>query len=606
MFEAYKVGVTLALTNHISRGLGFVMRDLARTDAQAIKLKKTLHSMEKLALGGAVTAGVGYALLKPVHASLDAAKEYAHQLNILKMAGMSQVEIAESVGAAWKNAQDIMTTNPTGNLASILDLRNVTGSLKEAKEILPIVSKIQTVMAASAEPGIRANAEGVAYSMAKALDIIGAVGNPEELVKQANMMTKVVTSTGNRVTPEMYQSVFQYARQGKFDLSNEFKYEILPTLMQEAATRKGGGGGSKGVGPALAAMYRITNQGYINRKSQAEWEALGLVAPGTALKTTTSGTTVGPMKDAAGASANSFKWVNEVLVPAIRAKYGEAASPQFIRQEINALYRGNQLAASLAVEFFTKHQNFLREQQNIRKAMGYEGGFDAAIANDPETLEQAAAAQFKALKIQIGTELIPLILPALHGLAVGLREIGTWARENPTLFKTLVYGFTALGVAMTIAGTVLLLKAAFLGLGTVIGVANGAGTLGAAGKFALALGKTGLAGALLVAAAATIIYHKEIADWIDSHDWGKKVGDGLMWLDRAGALTTGGNLLPQNNTPPPGKNPPLEGTMRVQNGDLMVDYVSKKQARRMSGPAQSAGMFDGRQSYVPVGATGAW
>ena len=124
-----------------------------------------------------------------------------------------------------------MTTTPTANLKSILDLRNITGSLEEARKLLPIVTKIGAVMAASSEGRISGHADDIAFSMAKALDIIGAVKDPAELTKQAEMMGKVITAMQNRVTPQMFQSVFSYARQGKFDLGDQFKYEILPTLM---------------------------------------------------------------------------------------------------------------------------------------------------------------------------------------------------------------------------------------------------------------------------------------------------------------------------------------------------------------------------------------
>src|SRR6185312_15257825 len=105
-------------------------------------------------------------------------------------------------------------------------------------------------------------------------------------------------------------------------------------------------------------------------------EGLGLVDGSTALKTTTSGTTVGHLKDAALAASNPFLWVNQVLVPAIREKYGTNSSDEFIRTKINEVMRGNQLAASLAVEFFTKQNNYLRDQKIIAGAMGFSQAYD--------------------------------------------------------------------------------------------------------------------------------------------------------------------------------------------------------------------------------------
>ncbi len=519
MVEAYKVGITIALTNQISRGLMMIQGDLAKTDAQAKKLHATLGQIKKLGIAGAILGGAGFMGLRLLEKSIAPAKEYAHQLNIMNMAGMKQAEIAESIKLAWKTSSDIMTTTPTQNLRSILDLKNITGSLEEAKQLLPIVSKIQTVMAASSEGNISKNAADIAFSMGKALDIIGAVRDPAELVKQAGMMSKAITATQNRVTPQMFQGVFQYARQGKFDLSDEFKYEILPTLMLEASTGKGGGGGSKGVGPMVAAMYRVTNQGYINKKSLSEWEKLGYVNGHTALKTTTSGTTVGAMKDATGAASNPFVWVNQ-LVDTIKKKYGTGVSDQFIRQELNGLFRGNQLAASLAVEFFTKQQNFLRDQKILKGSMGYEAAFNAAMKNDPDTAEAAAEAQWKMLKIATGNVLIPVVIPAMLKLADAIRAIGQWTQRHPNMFKDLIYGFAGLSAALLFSGSILTLKAAFLGIQLLMPTLAGIITT----SVVPALGV--LAAALLPLAA--IAYHKEIAGAVDSAAPG--IGDKLYGM----------------------------------------------------------------------------
>ena len=619
MFEAFKVGVTIALTNQVSKGLSAIGRDLAlnakqidKTRASYAKLGRdtikmdlqfaqatrkvnafnaSMRQMKILTGAGLVTGAAGYAMLKPLGAATKAAEEYAHQLNILKMGGLTQVEMAESVGLAWKTAHEIMTSNPTGNLRNILDLKNITGSLAEAKQLLPIVTKIQAAMAASSESRISGHAQEIGFSMGKALDMIGAVKDQNELMKQAAMMSKVVVATQNRVTPAMFQSVFQYARQGKFDMSDEFKYEILPSLMLEAATGKGGGGGSKGVGPMIAAMYRVTNQGYINKKSLPEWASLGIVSPGTALKTTTSGTTVGPMKDAAGAASKPFQWVNEVLVPSIRAKYGQNITDQFIRAEINGLYRGNQLAASGAVEFFEKKTNFDRDQKIIRKAMNYEDAFKEAMKNDPNTARAAAAAQWETLQTLIGLRIIPILLPALHKLANGLNALSQWAERHPIRFNWLVYGFTALGAAMAFGGAVMLLRAGFMGLKLALGMGKG-GLIGGVGRLLpLLLGPLGLVAAITAVGLAVYAWRKEILDFIDSFDFGKKlheeISEGGLKGKRAPWLTPEFSVVP-----PKGSG---NGTVIVKNymdGRQIgtgVAHVFNKEASR---PAASSQMFN--------------
>lgn len=76
MTEAYKVGITIALTNQISRGLLAIQGDLVKTDAQAKKLHATLKEIKLLGIGGAILGGAGYAGLHALGKTLEAAKEY--------------------------------------------------------------------------------------------------------------------------------------------------------------------------------------------------------------------------------------------------------------------------------------------------------------------------------------------------------------------------------------------------------------------------------------------------------------------------------------------------------------------------------------------------
>lgn len=411
MTDVYKIGVSVVLGNLVSAELLKIGKQFGIVNKEAMGLNGTM-----LALAATGIAVFGYALAGAIKSS----SEYAHQLNIMNMAGLSQVDIAKAVGEAWKNTSTVMTTTATGNLKAILDLRNVLGSMPEAIAMLPIVTKIQAVMSSSTEGKVRDNAESIAFAMAKALDTIGAV-TPDKMAREAGMMSKVITAFQGRVTPQQFQSVFTYARQAKFDMSDEFKYEILPSLMLEMANG-GGGGGSRGVGPMIAAMYRVTNQGYVNKKSLGAWKALGYVDASTALKTTTTGTTVGAMKDAGLAATNPFQWIDG-LVGAITARYGPL-SDKDMRAKLNELFRGNQLAASLAVEFFTKKSNYLRDQKIIRGAMDYQQGFDTAEKNDPYMGLKEMEAQWENVKTAFGTNFQPIVGPTLHFIAEIFNYLG--------------------------------------------------------------------------------------------------------------------------------------------------------------------------------------
>lgn len=497
MFEAYKVGVRISLISNVATGLAAMSRQFVATGAQARALQMELNKIKALALTGGAVTGVGLFGLHAMLKMMEPASQYVHQLNIMNMAGLKHQEQVEAIQAAWANTKTIVTTTATENLRSLLDLRNILGNMDEAKMALPIVSRMQAVLASSSETKLSSRSQELAFSMAKALDIIGAARNKEEFQKQAEMMSKVIIGTQGRVTPEQFQSVFKYARQAKFSLNDEFLYQILPSLMLENASSGGGGGGSRGVGPMLAAFYRLTNQGYINKQAVPLLEKLGLIKAGSAMSTTTPDTMVDKLKGSDLAGSNPFQWVQSVLLPAIQRQYGGHATARQIQDTITAAFRGNQLAANLALEFAVKPQNFLRDQRLIQGTMSTADAYQAALTNDPNTGMKALAAQWENLKVSFMMGVLPVLLPALRNLAQAFAGIGQVLRDHPTMAKALAIGLTGLFAALgLVIGPMLLFSASMMALR--LALPGIAGSLSMAGS---ALGVMGKASALIAAGA---------------------------------------------------------------------------------------------------------
>lgn len=478
MFEAFRVGVRISLINHASAGLIALSGAFMKAEGDAAKLQRRIEGIKTQALIGGAMLGAGALGLDVFAKALKPAEEYASTLNRLKMAGWSQVDIANAVGDAWKNTHTVITSTVNQNLSTLLDMKNILGTMDAARMALPIVSRLQAVFASSSEGRISGNAKNLSYDATKALDIIGAARNQQSFGSQSEQMGKVILAMQGRVTPGMFKSAFQYARQAKFQLSDEFKYQFLPTLMLENASSSGGGGGSRGVGPQLSAFYRWAIQGYINKKSLPELKSLGLVSAGSALKTTTEGTTVGAMKDANLAAANPFAWAWHDLIPAIYKKYGENISANELMMHINAVSRGNQLSAALMTEFAYKPQNFIRDAANIRKTLSVNAAYNAAISNDPKTAMSALSAQWENFKTAALMSAIPALLPLLTKLTESLNKFAGWARKNQTLVKNLALGFAALSGALMIGGALNLTIAGLRGLGLALKFATLGGPAG--------------------------------------------------------------------------------------------------------------------------------
>ena len=532
-FEAYRISVRMNLVNNVSSGLALISQHLRRTDGDV----KALH--KGLGLLGGVMAGVGVAGVAMVGKMLKPAEEYTSQLQKMNMAGMKQAEVADAVGAAWKLAGQNLTTTATGNLKALLDLRNVTGSLEEAKHFLPIMQRMQTVLAASKDGGVSGHAGDLAFSAMKALDIRGAINDPKRLDAQADLMTRVIVGTQGRVTPEQFQSVFNYARQAKFSMSDDFAYKILPTLMLENASKGGGGGGSRGVGPALAAIYRWSNQGYVNKKSLPLLQELGLLT-GPALSTSTSGTTTAPLKYADLAASNPFEWSKKIIdqhvIPYMQ-RHKMANTEANVLSVINMMTRGNQLAGSILGEFYVKRQNFERDKKLMEGVMSPEEAYRNAMSKDPETARRALHAQWENFQTSLMMNVAPLVVPALMKLSKGLNVLGEVFRKYPDITKGLVLGFTGLAAAMAISGTIMAATIGFKTLGAALTLVRGGiglgGTLLGLGRGIAGLATTLLtnplvlqlmavaAGSYMVYKGATALGADKVGSWLGGKlaDW---------------------------------------------------------------------------------------
>ena len=467
-FDSYSVLIRLSLQNQVSAGLMAMSGQFTALQAKATALQARLAGIRMTALTGLGMAAAGFGGLYLLDKAIKPAEEYAHQLNIMNMAGVKQADIASSIGLAWKTTSSVITTTATDNLRMLNDMRIVFGDMQQAQMALPLVAQMQAVLMSSKEGKSVAADKDFAFSVAKALDIIGAVKNKEEFMLEANAMAKTVTAFQGRVTPKMFQSTFAYARQAKYAMNDEFKYELLPTLMMEYSQGTGGaGGGSRGVGPMIAAMYRMTNQGYINKKSLPELERVGLVPKNSALKTTTSGTTVGPMTNYQQAGQNPFQWVQQTLVPLLQKSYGHDGKPltrEELQFHINQLFRGNQLAASLLTEFAVKPYAFQRDQKLIRQADQAPQAYQKALIADPVLAHTALAAQWNNVVTALTIPLVTILIPALQTMASGLNSFATTLQKYPWLAKTLSYAFLGLSAALAFGGVVMLLSAAFSAL----------------------------------------------------------------------------------------------------------------------------------------------
>jgi hypothetical protein len=493
--EAYKIGITIALSNQVSNGLLAITRDFAKTQAHAVALQKTLKEINLLGVSGTIFTGAGFMGLKAIESAVKPATEYAHQLSLMNAAGMTQKEIAEATAAAWATTGTVMSSNVSENLKTIGELRMVFGNNADAIGYLPTMMKGQAVINnVLGEKGGSAGRDAVVEA-AKALEVRGASRTKENFVQEYNMIIQGVIASGGKVTPHEIRMAVQQAKMSGTSFGRDYLYTILPTLMQEMS--------GASVGSGSNAMYRALVGGSMDKKSLALWEKLGLA--------NTSGAKVAGEAALLGRAAmsgsdlfeeNPLRYVEEVLAPALE-KHG-VTDQKDINATLSALF-SNPNAAGM-VNLLATQAPRLHKNAGLINAAGISGSYADMLKKDPSEAQKAMGKQWENLKVAIGLELIPIIIPALQMLTYAIHGMMGWAREHPALVKAIMVTAGAISV-LAIMGGILMLFAAGIKALAFVGPALSAIGLVArltGGVFMVAARVAMAAGALIAPAFAAL------------------------------------------------------------------------------------------------------
>lgn len=538
MLSLFSVGVQISLVDKVSSALGVISRHLMSTQVAANVLNARLNSIGKLWAGGLMVTAGGLALSAPVVAAIKTSETYISQLNRMKMAGMSQAEVADAVAQAWATSGKVITSTATENLKIVSDLRSVFGDVNEAISYAPTFAKMQGAYAGILEGRLSQSAEAQSFAAAKALDMIGLVKDAVQFNAGVAQMFKVTETTAGRVLPQDYMTAYKYMRQAKYGLSDEFRYKVLPELILE---NKGGGGSGMtgGVGPQIAALYRFGIQGIMNRRSAAALQNLGMIPESSILKTTTTGTTLkGGVLGADILSQNPLEWVQKVFLPHLATKMHIATTDtNKLIGASNQVFKGNQLAASLVAELIKKPFQYERFGRLYEKSMPMDQAYQQSMKASPEANWKALSASLNNLQTAIGMNVVPVIIPAVNSVSTAIQKAAGYMKDHPKISMGIVGVSAALSGLMIAGGVGMMLKAAAMGLGLVltpvgllvrtIPVAAG-GLIGLAG----AMGPVGWTILGVTAATAGLIYAfthwKQISAALRPHIDSIKTGFGVL------------------------------------------------------------------------------
>lgn len=587
MFNTYRVAVRLSLTENVALGLGNIARHLAGVNKGFDRLQERLNKIKKLTLVGTGMTAAGAFGLGIFDKMLKPATEYAHQLQQMNLAGMKHIEIIRATQAAWDATRTAPATSVSQNLAAIRELRMVFGDTRHAIENVATVQKMQAIL--QNMRGGRAGDE--AYTIAKALELKGAVRTPGEFVAQADLMMKAMAAAGGKVVGTDFLQAFKYGRTATAGWSDAFTYTILPTLIQEMKS-SGGGGGTGGPGNALMSAFSAIVGGTISQKALGVWQRLGLIDMNKAVWTTThhlKGLAPGGIRGAALFQANPFEWTQQFLIPAL-AKAGYQ-TPEQQRQALQYLFP-NRTAGFVMTQMATQAWKFKRDMGLIGQARGL-SEYEHLLKNDPVMARQALTKQWESLLAILGYQIMPTLLSWTQKLIGGLRELAGWFHKHATLAKALMVALGGLSAALVVGGAIKLTAAAFQGLGLVL--TAGGGLAGMLGGVATALGAVAVVVPTILAAAG--------AGYL-GYKGGGYLNSGISWglTKLRGRDTSLGTLIYEWAHPSEGnsyfnaaqaaKTRSLIHNHIHVDGHKIASIVTQRQSDTLFGPQRGSSAFD--------------
>ena len=486
-----------------------------RAAAEAMQRgSRALSKAKPHSAGGSVSSddammasiGLGVAgaeLLKMGHESLSPAFQVAHLRSMLmtdrRVSGADADRAVDAADAATKSAPG---TTVQENLAALLDLKTVIGSLPDAIGAIPQFAQLDQTLRLVATK----NGSNPSFAAAKAMEILGGmyeeVRNPatgafDERISPAVMqghldaMQRVILATNGRIQPSDYLQYAKTARSAGMQFSDEFTYSELPAILQVL--------GGQRTGTAFMSLEQLYQGNRLTDKSASALAKIGLftadpiegyVDPHTGKKRTRVSTASLFEKDLL--RTDPVKWAADVLsmlqgrgYKTVDAAMGAISDPQ-----------QRATVAGLLADLLKDLPSILKEKANITNTP-LDAGKQLA-ATDPTAKLQQLDAAWQNLLTHLGGPLVDPAISLMNKMTDGLDRLSTWAKANPAEAKLLGETAAGLGVVATAVGALGAMLILYLPVFRLMSALSGAGALArGAGAAAGAIPGAGLVGGAL-------------------------------------------------------------------------------------------------------------
>ncbi|KAA0121004.1 hypothetical protein CIW48_26215 [Methylobacterium sp. P1-11] len=386
------------------------------------------HGAIGLAAGAAAGAVSAHSVVHHTADALRAGSRLQHETVALQNAGRTPHELEEIAKASERTVRAVPTATFEENLKVVNETVSAFGSLEHALEHLTFMQKASAAVHAAAGGKITDSAGEMGNKLARFAEERGSAGDGHRFERETEGLIRAMVFSGGNFNPHEAINFAQQAKSSLRGYDEEFLTTIMPSIV---GTMKG-----ERAGTAANAFNNVIN-GKVNDKKQAEeWMRYGLLDKSQVIMKAGHATAwrSGAVKGTTLAHQNPLKWMETVVLPALKAKGVNVDDDEELSKVFATMFRQNTsnfFANEIGLKSFRAR---LHKDADLQKQVGsLDEIYHRNLTQDPTEGVKAFKAGIEDL---MAAATNPLMLPAAAGLktlAEGLQSLALMAKDHPYL-----------------------------------------------------------------------------------------------------------------------------------------------------------------------------
>ncbi len=379
--------------------------------------------------------------------------EYEVTQTRLKNMNLSPAEQTQMITAANAASVAVPQFNKNQMLEMGIDLRNATGSVDHALEMLVPFAQAAFNMKMATPAGQNFNDRDMLL-IAKALEQRNATGDMVKMQAELDMIQKIYATTQGRVDANQILGNLQYAKGG---LGQTLDIGFLPMFAGMIEQIKSAGGQGGQIGTWLTTL-QASIMGRGDGAAQKERARLGLI-DGDKLVWNNAGNINKQKSDLVMAGVemfqkNPYEWVQNILKPAMVRAGIDITNDAAVNRTLNRLFPDRNAAQPLSM-MIGRGPLLEKDAAMINQALPGTGQYENNIKTAQANIDMFKA-QLQNLGIVMGTTLLPAITAVAKWFTDLFQTMAKFFTDYPAAGTIATYTLAFASLALAVAGFVAL------------------------------------------------------------------------------------------------------------------------------------------------------